>query len=150
MNLAILAASLLVSGMAVAAEPNSDLPSSAPAFATPAVPPLAAAPAKSVDSAHAPTTAAAATPVKATQPATPAAATDAATVAKQAKTLGYSPRTRDGKTVYCKRDASIGTKIETVKCLDEDQMNAMWTRHIGNQDSVAALQRTELYEESRN
>jgi len=147
MTLAFMAAPIFVSALSLAAEPNSAVPSSAPTFATPAVAPLAAPPAKAPDAAHPATAAAAATP---TQPATVAAKLDTEASAKQAKTLGYTPRLRDGKTVYCKRDASIGTRLESLKCLTEDQMTAMWKRHVENQDSVAAMQRTELYEENRN
>lgn len=79
-----------------------------------------------------------------------ASANDSIAIAKQAHILGYSPRSRAGKTVYCKAEASLGTRLESMKCFSEQEMTAVVQRSIANQDSVAKMQRTELYEENKH
>jgi hypothetical protein len=78
------------------------------------------------------------------------ATSDSAATAKAAHELGYAPRQRSGKTVYCKSEASIGSHLSSMKCFTEEEMTAVVQRSIQNQDSVANMQRTELYEENRH
>lgn len=85
----------------------------------------------------APPVASAATPVVATQaavtpaaPATPTAATATATttdsnresVLRQARTQGYKAQQRNGQTIYCRREGTIGTRFEKTVCLSEDEL----------------------------
>ena len=76
----------------------------APAAATPAQPPAAA------------------TPATAPTGPTAVAAPDAAATAKAAHALGYSPKQRSGKLVYCKAEASVGTRLQSMKCFTEEEM----------------------------
>jgi hypothetical protein len=122
---------------AFSTEPEPAPPSSAPTFATPAVAPLSAPPAKA--SGASPTS-----PAVAVAPSPDAAAAAAAT-AKSAHDLGYFPKVRDGKTVYCRKEAKVGTRLETTTCVTPEQVSALVIRAQGNKDSVVDLQR-----ESRN
>ncbi len=128
---------LLVAMAAVAADPPA--PGTAAAPQAPA--PANSAPA---DKASAP----APSPTAAAPQATPPA--DAAAIAKSAHELGYAPRQRSGKLVYCKAEAEIGSHLSSMKCFTPEEMAAVVHRSIQNQDSVAKMQRTELYEESRH
>jgi hypothetical protein len=114
-------------------------------------PPAAAAPAAPKSSAAGPaaesTVAAASSP--AAPSATAAAANDAAATAKAAHTLGYVPKSRNGKLVYCKPEASLGTRLQHMSCFSEDEMTAVVRRSVENQDSLARTQRTELYQEGK-
>ena len=118
---------------AFSTEPQPPPPSSAPTFATPAVAPLSAPPAKAPGASPAP-------PAAPIAPAPDAAAAAAAT-AKSAHDLGYSPRVRDGKTVYCRREAKVGTRLEETTCVTPEQVSALVIRAQGNRDSVEDLQR---------
>ena len=135
---ALLVTSLLAGASlhASSTEPQSAPPSSAPTFATPAVAPLSAPPAKAPDARPAP-------PAVATAPSPDSAAAAAAT-AKSAHQLGYSPRVRDGKTVYCRKEAKVGTRLETTTCVTPEQVTALAIRAQGNRDSVVDLQREAL------
>jgi hypothetical protein len=108
-------------------------PSSAPTFATPAVPPLSAPPARAPGASPA-------SPAAAVAPSPDAAAAAAAT-AKSAHDLGYSPRVRDGKTVYCRKEAKVGTRFESTTCVTPEQVSALVIRAQGNKESVVDLQR---------
>jgi hypothetical protein len=44
----------------------------------------------------------------------------------------------------------LGTRFQSMKCFTAEEMTAVVHRSIENQDSVAKMQRTELYEENRN
>jgi len=79
--------------------------------------------------------------------AAPAAATnsDPAALAKAAASVGYNkPRQRDGKTVYCRKAADIGTRLESTSCITQEQVSAVLQRSQGNKDSVEGLQRAFL------
>jgi hypothetical protein len=118
---------------AFSAEPQPAPPSSAPTFATPAVPPLSAPAAKAPGASPAPPAATAAP--------SPDAATAAAVTAKSAHELGYFPRVHDGKTVYCHKEAKVGTRLESTTCVTPEQVSALVLRAQGNRDSVVDLQR---------
>lgn len=114
-------------------EPQPAPPSSAPTFAIPAVAPLSAPPAKAPGASPAPTAAAVAP--------SPDAAAAAAVTAKAAHDLGYSPKVRDGKTVYCRKEAKVGTRLESTTCVTLEQVSALVIRAQGNKESVVDLQR---------
>lgn len=78
-----------------------------------------------------------------------AATTDAAATAKAAHALGYSPKQRNGKTVYCKPEAALGTRLQSMSCYSEEEITAVVRRSIENQDSLARIQKTELYQEGK-
>jgi hypothetical protein len=87
---------------------------SAPSTAAPACTPSAAAP---CPAASAPTTVAASSPADSMK----------ATEAAQDKTLrsrGFKPVTRNGSTVYCRRETQIGSHLETSVCAPADQLIA--------------------------
>jgi hypothetical protein len=73
-----------------------------------------------------------------------AVASDSAAIAKAAHSMGYKTRQRDGKTVYCKTDTSVGTSFRSTTCLTEDEVTAAVKRSEGNKDSIEALQRAWL------
>lgn len=130
---------LLVATASLAADP----PAAPAAPQTPAAAPQAPAAAPTAPSAAITPAAAPAAPKT---PATP----DAAATAKAAHDLGYSPRQRSGKTVYCKAEAEIGSRLSSTKCFTPEEMSAVVLRSIQNQDSVAHMQRLELYEENKH
>jgi len=35
---------------------------------------------------------------------------------------GYKPETQKGVTLYCRRDADLGSRFETKKCVNQDQL----------------------------
>jgi hypothetical protein len=96
-----------------------------------ATPCLAQQPAKNATQTEAP---AAAAPAEA--PAAPAAAaatssaassSDASTgpspeLLKKARLAGYKPETQHGATVYCSKEASLGTRFEKKTCYNESQI----------------------------
>ena len=49
-------------------------------------------------------------------------AIQSANFALQAQRQGYQTTTRDGKMLYCWSDPSIGSRIQSTKCLDEGQL----------------------------
>ncbi len=144
-TLAISVALLVASSASLASDPPT-------APTTPAAPNASAAvPAASASSPTAPTTAAA------TPPAAPNAApsgqaapgNDPAATAKAAHALGYMPKSRNGKLVYCKPEAALGTRLQHMSCFSEEEITAVIQRSVQNQDSLAKTQRTELYQEGK-
>jgi hypothetical protein len=138
-----LTTALIMSGLLAGASlpasssaPELAPPSSAPTFATPAVAPLSAPPAKAPGSSPAPSAAAVAP--------SPDAAAAAAATAKSAHDLGYFPKVRDGKTVYCHKEAKVGTRLESTTCVTPEQVSALVIRAQGNRDSAVDLQRGAL------
>ena len=120
-------------------EPQPAPPSSAPTFATPAVAPLEAPPSKASDDSPA-------HPADAAAPS-PDAAVEAAAIAKSAHNLGYSPRVRDGKTVYCRKESKVGTRLELTTCVTPEQVSALVIRAQGNRESVVDLQRESRHQQ---
>ena len=41
---------------------------------------------------------------------------------KKARMAGYKAETQKGVTKFCRRDADLGTRFETKKCVSQDQM----------------------------
>lgn len=132
-NPAMALALFLVTTAALAAEPTSS--TTAPPLQAPAAPLGVQVPAS---------------PTAKQAPAAAAAPASADATAKAAHALGYTPRQRSGKTVYCKAEAEIGSHLSSTKCYTPDEMTAVVKRSIDNQDSVAKMQRTELYEENKH
>jgi hypothetical protein len=84
------------------------------------------------------------TPAASTPTGASAAPADPAATKKLAHSMGYSPKDDKGKTMYCKREAVIGTRLETLTCLSEDQVAAMAKRSTDNQDTIAGMQKSLL------
>lgn len=103
------------------------------------------APAATVSAVTAPAATATGAPIGPTVVAT----TDAAATAKAAHSLGFVQKQRDGKTVYCKADASLGTRLASMTCYTPEEVMAVVQRDIANRDSVAAMQRAHLTEASK-
>jgi hypothetical protein len=100
--------------------------------------PAPTAPATPATDAAAP--AAATAPNAATQtPAAPAAATPAAPSAetlKKARQAGFHPEVSNGVTLFCQKDASLGTRFPTKKCLNEAQLNSTLALRQDVRDSM--------------
>ena len=77
-------------------------------------------------------------------------ADDAAAIAKAAHSLGFVQRQRNSKTVYCKADAALGTRLASMTCYTPEEVTAVVQRDIANRDSVAAMQRAHLTEANKN
>jgi hypothetical protein len=149
------ALSLVLSGFALAAyatEPASPSGSPAPLAqapvpSTPATPPSAPQPAVAPTPAQGPLSVA---PPPATPAAAPAPVQDPAEIVKAAHAMGYLPRLRNGKTVYCKPDAELGTRLQHLSCYTGEEMTAVVHRSQSNQESLAQMQRLQLYEENKH
>jgi len=74
---------------------------------------------------------AAGTDATATPPKPASSATDASSsepspeVLKEARREGLKPKKRNGVTVYCHTDATVGTHFETEKCYDQEHMEML-------------------------
>jgi hypothetical protein len=64
--------------------------------------------------------------------------------AKQAKTLGLAPKVYNGKLMWCKSDAALGTKIPSYNCIRDDQVAAAAQLARQNKDTVDQMQRNNL------
>jgi len=100
---------ILFAGLpAMAADPGQEMPA-APTEAT--APASVPAPPASATPESAPTPAATPAPVAAAAPAT------AATPAEEYKPpKGYKVKTREGQTVYCRNETTVGTRFPTEYC----------------------------------
>lgn len=49
-------------------------------------------------------------------------ATDDVSVAKRAKEAGWRPEAHKGETVYCREDATVGSRFSTRRCVNETQL----------------------------
>ena len=139
-RLALLASLMLVAGAPCGAQspaPSAPAPS-APAPSAPA----SSAPTESATSSAKPSSST--TSSSATAPATVAAGTDSTAAAskpassatdassepspevlKEARREGLKPKKRNGVTMFCQRDKSIGTNFETEKCYDQQHMEML-------------------------
>jgi hypothetical protein len=112
---------------------------SLPAFAAepPAPNAAAATPAATAAPAAAPP---AATPAASTAPATTAATAATAAVSaatlKKAVRLGFHVRKHEGKTMYCRDSANIGTRIPTEHCYEADQLDDLIRQTDLTQDQM--------------
>ena len=88
---------------------------------------------------------AAARAAKAPAAAAVPSADDVAT-ATMAHDLGLAAKHRDGKTVYCRSEAALGTRLPTLTCYFKEQLPALAKRSQQNQESVATAQRDSLVE----
>lgn len=88
-----------------------------------------------------PATTPAAAPTKPLPPATPASGTAAAAaspsveVLKKARLAGYHIRKlRDGVTIFCKKEAQVGSRFSTENCIDEPQLEEFLIRAQDQRD----------------
>jgi hypothetical protein len=110
----VLASLLLLAALPCAAQ------SPAPAAETAAAPPPAA------DSAPpAPAASSAATGAKDASSATDDAAAPSPELLKEARREGFKPKKRNGVTMFCYSDASLGTHLESEKCFDQHHMEML-------------------------
>ncbi len=154
-RLSLIALMLPVAMAATAAEPNSPAGSPAPIEQGPppstssqaaaaTTPVHTAAPAQSQGPAQAPAEAASPTEAAKTSPVDAALGT--VDIAQAAHSLGYTPRMRQDKLVYCKREAEIGTRLQHMSCYTSEEMTAVVQRSQNNKDSVSQIQRSEMYQ----
>ena len=106
--------------------------------------PVAAAVVAAAPAAKAPATAA-----KAPAAAAVPSADDVAT-ATMAHDLGLAAKHRDGKTVYCRSESPLGTRLPTLTCYFKEQLPALAKRSQQNQESVATAQRDSLVEPNKH
>ncbi len=95
--------------------PSSATPSSATASASPAAAP--ATPPAGTDSA--------ATASKPASSASDASSEPSPEVLKEARREGFKPKKRNGVTMFCNTDASLGTRFVTEKCYDQHHMELL-------------------------
>lgn len=57
--------------------------------------------------------------------ATDASSEPSPEVLKEARREGFKPKKRNGVTIFCYTDATIGTRFESEKCVDQAQMEMM-------------------------
>jgi hypothetical protein len=55
---------------------------------------------------------------------------------KRAKEAGFKPEVRNSVTVYCWKDADIGSRLPTKKCVGEDQLEIMLERRQAQRDAM--------------
>jgi hypothetical protein len=53
---------------------------------------------------------------------------------KKARDAGIKPEVRNGTTVYCWKDADIGSRLPSKKCVDEAQLQVMLDRRQEQRD----------------
>jgi hypothetical protein len=59
---------------------------------------------------------------------------------KKARAEGFKPEVqKSGETLYCSKDASLGTRFETKKCINADQLQAEIQRRQDQRDSIGRL-----------
>ena len=92
---------------------------------------------------------AAARAAKAPAAAAVPSADDVAT-ATMAHDLGLAAKHRNGKTVYCRSEAPLGTRLPTLTCYFKEQLPALAKRSQQNQESVATAQRDSLVEPNKH
>jgi hypothetical protein len=129
-RLALLASLMLVAGAPCGAQsPASSAPaSSAPTeSATSSAKPSSSAASSSTTApaAVAAGTDSTATASKAASSETNASSEPSQAVLKEARREGLKPKKRNGVTVYCHTDATVGTHFETEKCYDQEHMEML-------------------------
>ena len=75
---------------------------------------------------------------------------DDVAAATMAHDLGLAAKHRDGKTVYCRSEAPLGTRLPTLTCYFKEQLPALAKRSQQNQESVATAQRDSLVEPNKH
>ncbi|MGH8137529.1 MAG: hypothetical protein ACREVV_04945 [Steroidobacteraceae bacterium] len=107
-SLACISALIAIAAPVYSQQPSATTPAST---ATPGTPPAAQAPA-----------------------ADKAPSAPSAEMLSRANAVGLRPEVRKGVTVYCRKDADLGTRFPTKKCVDEN----------GLEDMVLRLERQKL------
>jgi hypothetical protein len=132
-RMALLASLVLAAAAPCLAEsPASTAPATtAPASSPPAESATSSAnpsPPAPSSSATAPATAGTDSATTASKPASSASASSSEPspeVLKEARREGFKPKKRDGVTMFCYSDASLGTKFVTEKCFDQHHMEML-------------------------
>ncbi len=57
-------------------------------------------------------------------------------ILQMARDQGFRPVTRDGKTLYCRRETPIGTNLPETRCVDETQLRFMVLRAQRQQQAL--------------
>jgi hypothetical protein len=53
---------------------------------------------------------------------------------KKARDAGVKPEVRNGETIYCWKDADVGSRLPTKKCVNEGQLELMLDRRQQQRD----------------
>lgn len=121
---ALLASLMLVAGAPCGAQsPASD--ATAESATSSASPSSSSAASSSAPAPAAAGTESAATGSKPASSAADASAEPSPEVLKKARREGFKPKKRDGVTMFCNTDASLGTKFVTEKCYDQYHMEML-------------------------
>jgi hypothetical protein len=64
--------------------------------------------------------------------------------------LGLTPRQHGDTTVYCRTEAAIGTRLQTMTCYTRDELPALAKRMVGNQEAVEDIRKKSLIDLSVN
>jgi hypothetical protein len=120
----------LLASLMLAAAAQCGAQSPASDTATSAASPAKPSSSTTSSSATAPATVAAGTDSTATasKPAsseTTASSEPSPEVLKEARREGFKPKKRNGVTMFCYTDATLGTRFETEKCFDQAHMEAL-------------------------
>lgn len=114
---------------------------------------LAAEPAATAPAANTPTANAVSSPAvagtKTPAASAPAADDDQASI-KAAQQLGLKPKKRGNTMVYCRTEASVGSRFETTTCYSKDQLVALAERSRGNREAVEDARKRGLAEHASN
>jgi hypothetical protein len=133
----VLAAALSVSVMSMAWSADEPAP---PATAPAAQPAAQAAPAAPAAASSTSTEAAAKAPAKETATAATSKDSEADAQEKHLLASGYKKKTRNGETVYCRKEMPIGSRFEKERCgsAQEMELQAQQARDLMNGNKVTA------------
>jgi hypothetical protein len=134
-SLILLGVSLAAAGTTLAqAPPDASNPPAASPAGTPAATPVQGSDTSAAPAPPAPSTTPVAAPATSPAPASPG--TPSADTIKKARVAGYRPETKNGKTLFCQETANIGTRFATKKCLDEQQIAAVFDAQRETKDNL--------------
>jgi hypothetical protein len=139
LNTALATLAFFVVAQAFAQTPPAPSPTPTPAASET---PAAAAPSQPERTAATPST----EPSLAASQSPPAQTTAAVAAAPAKKPLkrppGYKIVKRDGVPYYCRKDASIGSRLETIKCYSEAEMEVQLAMQQEERDNMHQRMRT--------
>jgi hypothetical protein len=137
----VMAIALSIGAVSVAR--SADEPAQ-PATAPAAQPPAQAAPAAQAAASSSSTEAAAKAPVKATATAASSTNSEAEAQEKHLLAAGYKKKTRNGQTVYCRKEMPLGSRFETEHCgsAQDMELQAQQARDLMNSSRMSQGSKT--------
>lgn len=123
--------------------PSSSPPPAAAAPSSSSPPPTATSatsPSSSTPSSSTPSSSAASASTTATTTAPSAPEGPSPELIKKARAEGFKPEVqKNGETMFCYKDASIGTHFETKKCIHADELQAVIDQRIDQRNGLNSL-----------